>query len=96
MPVQILSIVLLIPFLAFARLRQDGRALSLLMAVVAGLIANAALAGVLSDVHDRYQSRVVWLVPLVELIIAVSWLRRFGNPLIVKRIAGSAEVEETL
>jgi hypothetical protein len=38
----------------------------------------------------------VWLVPLVELIIAVSWLRRFGNLLIVKRIAGSAEVEETL
>jgi len=38
------------------------------------LIANAVLCGTLSGVHDRYQARLIWLVPLVALLL----FARFG------------------
>ena len=41
------------------------------MGIVTALIANAAMVGALSDVHDRYQSRIVWLVPLAMLFLAL-------------------------
>ena len=37
-----------------------------------GLLANAAVCGILSAVTDRYQGRVVWILPALALII---WLR---------------------
>ena len=37
-----------------------------------GLLANAAVCGVLSAVTDRYQGRVAWILPALALII---WLR---------------------
>ncbi|HEY3777985.1 MAG TPA: hypothetical protein VGL35_07990 [Rhizomicrobium sp.] len=39
--------------------------------VLAALIGNAVICGVLSGPHDRYQSRLVWLAPFVLLV---------GNP----------------
>jgi hypothetical protein len=41
--------------------------------VLAALIGNAVICGVLSGPHDRYQSRLVWLAPFALLI---------GNPLV--------------
>jgi len=35
------------------------------LVVLAALLANAAICGALSGVHPRYQSRVVWLLPLL-------------------------------
>ncbi len=35
----------------------------------AGLMANALAIGALSEVHDRYQNRVIWLAPLIVLIM---------------------------
>ncbi len=58
---------------AFALRRRDQVAASLLSAIVLALIANAALAGALSDVHDRYQSRVAWLAPFAVALILVRW-----------------------
>lgn len=37
--------------------------------VVIGLLANAAICGILSGVTDRYQARVVWLLPAVAILI---------------------------
>jgi hypothetical protein len=37
-----------------------------------GLLANAAVCGILSAVTDRYQGRVAWILPALALII---WLR---------------------
>jgi hypothetical protein len=37
-----------------------------------GLLANAAVCGILSAVTDRYQGRVAWILPVLALII---WLR---------------------
>ena len=36
--------------------------------VIAGVMLNAAVCGVLSGIFDRYQARVVWLVPLLALV----------------------------
>lgn len=67
----------LLPLLAgIAWRRRDRDALGLVAAVSAALIVNAALAGALSDVHDRYQSRLVWLAPMLALLLAARWLRR--------------------
>ncbi|MEJ0015266.1 MAG: hypothetical protein WDN25_01635 [Acetobacteraceae bacterium] len=44
-------------------------------AVLLALLVNAAVTGGLSGPHDRYQSRIMWLPPLVALLAAAS-LRR--------------------
>ena len=38
------------------------------------VIANAFLTGVLSNIEDRYQSRVIWLVPLLGALILMDWI----------------------
>ncbi|MGH6877860.1 MAG: hypothetical protein ACREHV_10855 [Rhizomicrobium sp.] len=38
--------------------------------VLAALIGNAIICGVLSGPHDRYQSRLIWLAPLAALLSA--------------------------
>ena len=55
--------------LLFRRLRPDGRALFAIC--VCGLVFNAAICATFSGVADRYQARVVWLVPLLALLLAV-------------------------
>ncbi len=37
--------------------------------VVIGLLANAAICGILSGVTDRYQGRVAWLLPALAILI---------------------------
>jgi hypothetical protein len=72
-PIAALCLLLLLPFLFMAWRRRDGAALSLLLGLAAALAGNAAMAGALSDVHDRYQSRLVWLALFVLLALAVRW-----------------------
>jgi len=36
--------------------------------VIAGVMLNAAVCGVLAGIFDRYQARVVWLVPMLALV----------------------------
>lgn len=67
-----IAALLLLPVLALtAARRRDAPALALLAVVLATLAVNAAMAGALSDVHDRYQSRIVWLAPLTILLVAL-------------------------
>lgn len=53
--------------------RRDGPADPVLgtfaLVLVGGVVANAAVTGILSTPHDRYQARVIWLVPLLALIV---------------------------
>ena len=67
------GLLLSLPMLAAAIRRRDRVVLSLLGAILFALIANAAMTGALSDVHDRYQSRLVWLAPFAILWIAIRW-----------------------
>jgi hypothetical protein len=50
--------------------------LALVGMVLVGLMANAAILASLSTVHPRYQSRVVWLVPLLGAVAALQSLER--------------------
>jgi hypothetical protein len=69
-----ISALLLLPVILLAALRRkDQTAVSLLVAVAGGLLVNAAMAGALSDVHDRYQSRIVWLVPFAVALVLMRW-----------------------
>jgi hypothetical protein len=36
--------------------------------VMFGVVANAAICGIMSGPHDRYQARVAWLIPALALI----------------------------
>lgn len=55
------------------RVRRSAAALSLFVLIT--LLGNAMVCGVLSNPHDRYQSRLVWLAPLA-LTVALAGMRR--------------------
>ena len=81
-PIQIITSTVAIVCLAslpllllFAIRRKDRTLVSLVIAVVVALMVNAFLTGALSDVHDRYQSRLVWLAPLVAASALLRWVR---------------------
>jgi hypothetical protein len=70
-----LGLILLIPAFVIATRRRDREIQVLLATVVACLVANAAMAGALSDVQARYQSRIVWLAPFSILAVLARWHR---------------------
>jgi hypothetical protein len=74
-PIAALALLLLPAMLLIAWRRRDSTALAFTAGITAALLVNAALAGALSDVHDRYQSRIVWLAPLLILLLALRWWR---------------------
>jgi hypothetical protein len=45
--------------------------------VLVGVVLNAAICGCLSGVDDRYQARVIWLLPLVSLLCAGQIVRSY-------------------
>jgi uncharacterized membrane protein YtjA (UPF0391 family) len=45
---------------------------ALLFVVIIGLVANAFIFGGLSAPADRYQARVIWLVPLLALLYVLN------------------------
>jgi hypothetical protein len=68
-----LGMILLPPLLFAALRRRDELASSLLIAALVALVANALMGGAFSDVHDRYQSRIIWTVPLLTCLIVLRW-----------------------
>jgi len=70
-------VVLAAVFVAFLllkrrKIRQQPSLLLFILAVVAGICCNALFCGTLSTPHDRYQARVVWLMPVTAAILAIS------------------------
>jgi hypothetical protein len=65
------AMAVLIPFLWR---RHSPRLVGLFLIVAASVVANALVTGVLSVVDDRYQCRVIWLVPLLAGICFIDWL----------------------
>ena len=51
----------------FRRLPADGRAL--VAVCTCGLVFNAVICATFSGVADRYQGRVIWLLPLLVLFL---------------------------
>ena len=50
--------------------------------VALALLANAFVCGALSNPHDRYGARMVWLAVFVVVLAALAWRRadRLGRP----------------
>ncbi|MBR9650646.1 hypothetical protein [Thalassovita aquimarina] len=62
--------------LGVARHRGPAReAVALVILVLVGLMLNAAVTGGLSGVDDRYQSRVIWLLPFAVMLAGLAWAR---------------------
>ena len=80
LPVAALSLVLLIACFILAWRARDRRSAVLFGFVLAALMGNAMICGVMSGPHGRYQSRLMW-TPLLALALVVSerpgWTRRF-------------------
>lgn len=52
---------------------RSRRAVGLTAIIAIVVIGNAAVTGVLSKVDDRYQARVIWLVPLLAGVLELEW-----------------------
>jgi hypothetical protein len=70
----IASLVLIGVFAPLVLRRQTRRLIGLTAVVIVVVIANAFVTGVVSNVEDRYQSRVVWLLPLLAILFVLHWL----------------------
>jgi len=71
-PVQALAIAALPVIVWLGR----GRSIAAFAALLfVALIGNAVICGVLSSPHDRYQSRLAWLAPLIVVVAALGWHR---------------------
>ena len=69
----IAALVLIAVFTPFAVRRRQVRLLGLASVIAFVVVANAFVTGVLANVEDRYQSRVIWLLPLLATLFALEW-----------------------
>ena len=73
------SFVVSLVALAIVRRRLQPIEIAALSVAAVGLLANAVVCGTLSGVTDRYQGRVVWVLPaLVLIVLARIWQERVG------------------
>jgi hypothetical protein len=72
--VAIAGVIICCAALPFA-LRRRQIVSGFIATVLLALLGNAAIAGGLSAVHDRYQSRIMWLPPLFALLAVASLLQ---------------------
>ena len=70
------AVVTALAYLLYAYRRSSARGEALLPTytvltalTVFGVVLNAAVCGAISGPHDRYQARVIWLIPLSALIL---------------------------
>jgi hypothetical protein len=55
-------------FILLIAAARDPRLVPLAATVVSAVLANAAICGVLSGVFDRYEARVLWLLPFAAVV----------------------------
>jgi hypothetical protein len=76
----IASLILIGLWAIFGRRLWSPRLAGLSAIVSYVVLVNAAVTGSISNVEDRYQARVIWLVPLLALVFLLTWLdRRSSN-----------------
>jgi hypothetical protein len=80
-PIQYGLVICAFLFVAICGLRRDLRArdeLATFILLILGLVlANAFLCGAISGPFNRYQARVIWLIPLCALLLAAQhWQRQ--------------------
>ena len=67
------SLVIIVAFLPRLWRSRPPRLIGLTMVIVSTVVANALVTGTLSMVEDRLQSRVIWLVPLLAIVLVLDW-----------------------
>ena len=70
------ALVLIGALMPFIWRRGRPRIFGLAAVIVFVVIANAFVTGVLANVEDRYQGRVIWLVPLLAAAFVMEWRGR--------------------
>lgn len=75
-PIALICMGLLIPIGIRGMVRPAyGQIAGLALFVLIALLGNAFICGALSNPHDRYQSRMIWLAPLVVLMALMQYRR---------------------
>jgi hypothetical protein len=70
----VLSLVVIACWGVFLRQYWSPRVIGLATIIGFVVVVNAAVTGVLANVEDRYQARVIWLVPLLAAVLVLTWL----------------------
>jgi hypothetical protein len=70
----VVSLAVIAVFVLFHWGGQPVPLLCLSLTIVPVVVANALVTGVLSNVEERYQARVVWLLPLLAAVFVLHWL----------------------
>jgi hypothetical protein len=70
----VLSLVVIACWAVFLRQYWSPRVIGLATIIGFVVVVNAAVTGVLANVEDRYQARVIWLVPLLAAVLVLTWL----------------------
>src|SRR5262245_45821340 len=71
-PIALMAMALLPMVLLAGRKRPELGQLQILAAtILLALLANAFLCGALSNPHDRYGARLIWLAPLIMLLVPI-------------------------
>jgi hypothetical protein len=69
----IASLVAIAAFIPYVWRRRPARILGIGVVIISTVLANALVTGVLSGVETRYQSRVIWLLPLLAALLILDW-----------------------
>ena len=78
-----LSLLVIACWGLFLRQYWSPRVIGLATIIGFVVVVNAAVTGVLANVEDRYQARVIWLVPLLAAVLVLTWIderRRTRSP----------------
>jgi len=73
--VVVASLAIIVAFAPWLVRKRPSRLLGLTLIVIPVELANAAVTSTLSMVEDRFQARVVWLVPLLAGLLILSCLQ---------------------
>ena len=92
----IVSLVLIAVLTPSVWRRRHSRLIGLSAVVVFVTLANALVTGVLANVEARYESRVIWLVPLIAVLFVLQWFNhKFTQVEVMPGDAGRSIVRET-
>jgi hypothetical protein len=70
------SIVIIVAFLPRVWRNRSPRSIGLGVVIVSTVVANALVTGTLSMVEDRLQSRVVWLIPFLAILLVLDFFEQ--------------------
>lgn len=73
------SLVIITVFIPRIWRNRPARLIGLGIVIVSTVVANALVTGTLSMVEDRLQSRVVWLIPLLAIILVLDWFEQLAT-----------------